>query len=64
MKTTVVNGVLSSYELYLVIYLGSTRDGVLDRAATISCGSDAVMDQVSGRIITPLPHGIAQPRVI
>ncbi len=31
-----------------------------DRAATISCGSDAVTDPVTGRIITPLPHDIAQ----
>jgi hypothetical protein len=37
-------------------YLG----GVFDRAATISCGSDTVMDPVTGRIITPLPHDIAQ----
>ncbi len=37
-------------------YLG----GVFDRAATISCGSDAVTDPVTGRIITPLPHNIAQ----
>ena len=37
-------------------YLG----GVFDRAAMISCGSDAVTDPVTGRIITPLPHDIAQ----
>jgi hypothetical protein len=37
-------------------YLG----GVFDRAATISFGSDAVTDPISGRIITPLPHDIAQ----
>jgi hypothetical protein len=37
-------------------YLG----GVLDRASAISCGSDAVTDPVTGRIITPLPHDIAQ----
>jgi hypothetical protein len=39
-------------------YLG----GVFDRAATISCGSDAVTDPVTGtgRIITLLPHDIAQ----
>ncbi len=37
-------------------YLG----GVFDRAATISCGSDAVTDLVTGWIITPLPHNIAQ----
>ncbi len=37
-------------------YLG----GVFDRAATISCGSDAVTDLVTGQIITPLPHDIAQ----
>jgi len=34
--------------------------GVFDRAATILCGSDAVMDPVTGWIITPLPHNIAQ----
>ena len=34
--------------------------GVFDRAAMILCGSDAVTDPVLGRIITPLPHGIAQ----
>jgi hypothetical protein len=32
-------------------YLG----GVFDRAAMILCGSDAVTDPVTGRIITPLP---------
>jgi hypothetical protein len=37
-------------------YLG----GVLDRVSMISCGSDAVTDPVTGRIITPLPHDIAQ----
>ena len=37
-------------------YLG----GVLDRASAISCGSDAVTDPVTGRIITPLPHDVAQ----
>ena len=37
-------------------YLG----GVFDRAAMILCGSDAVTDPVTGRIITPLPHDIAQ----
>ncbi len=37
-------------------YLG----GVLDRASTILCGSDAVTCPVTGRIITPLPHDIAQ----
>jgi hypothetical protein len=40
----------------LLSYLG----GVFDRVATILCGSDAVMDPVTGRIITPLPHNIAQ----
>ncbi len=30
----------------------SNLGGVFDRAATISCGSDAVMDPVTGRIIT------------
>jgi len=59
MKTTVVNGVLISYKLMLTIYLG-TRDGVLDRVTTISFGSDAVTDLVLGRIITPLPHSMAQ----
>ena len=39
----------------LLSYLG----GVFDRAATISCGSDAVTDPVTGWIITPLPHDIA-----
>jgi hypothetical protein len=34
--------------------------GAFDRAATILCGSDAVTDPVAGRIITPLPHNIAQ----
>jgi hypothetical protein len=38
----------------------SYLDGVFDPAATILCGSDAVMDPVTGRIITPLPHNIAQ----
>jgi hypothetical protein len=37
-------------------YLG----GVFDRAATILCGSDAVIDPVTGQIITPLPHNIVQ----
>ena len=40
----------------LLSYLG----GVLYHAAMISCGSDAVTDLVTGRIITPLPHDIAQ----
>ncbi len=34
--------------------------GMFDRAATISCGSDAVTDPVTGWIITPLPHNIVQ----
>ncbi len=38
----------------------SYLDGVLDRVSTISCGSDAVTCPVTGRIITPLPHDIAQ----
>ena len=38
----------------------SYLDGVFDPAATILCGSDAVMDPVTGRIITPLPHNIVQ----
>ena len=38
----------------------SYLDGVFDRASMISCGSDAVTDPVTGRIITPLPHDIAQ----
>jgi hypothetical protein len=42
--------------LCLLSYLG----GVLDRASAISCGSDAVTCLVTGRIITPLPHNIAQ----
>jgi hypothetical protein len=37
-------------------YIGS----VLDRASAISCGSDAVTCPVTGRIITPLQHDIAQ----
>jgi hypothetical protein len=37
-------------------YLG----GVLGRESAISCGSDAVTDPVTGWIITPLPHDIAQ----
>jgi hypothetical protein len=37
-------------------YLG----GVFNCAATISCGSDAVTDPVTGWIITPLPQNIAQ----
>jgi hypothetical protein len=41
MKTAVVKGVLTSYELMLAIYL-VTCDGVLDRMATILCGPDAV----------------------
>ena len=56
MKTTVVNGVLTSYELMLANYLG----GVLYRAVTILCGSDTVTDPVMGQIITPLPHNITQ----
>jgi len=40
----------------LLSYLG----GVLHRASAISCGSDAVTCPVTGRIITPLPHDIAQ----
>ncbi len=40
----------------LLSYLG----GVFDHAATILCGSDAVTDLVTGRIITPLPHNFAQ----
>ncbi len=38
----------------------SYLDGVLDRASTISCGSDTVTCPGMGRIITPLPHDIAQ----
>ncbi len=33
---------------------------MFDCAATISCGSDAVTDPVTGWIITPLPHDIVQ----
>jgi hypothetical protein len=40
----------------LLSYLG----GVFDCTATILCGSDAVTDPVTGRIITPLSHDIAQ----
>ncbi len=40
----------------LLSYLG----GVFNRVATIPCGSDAVTDLVTGWIITPLPHNIAQ----
>ncbi len=42
--------------LCLLSYLG----GVLDCASAISCGSDAVTCPVTGWIITPLPHDIAQ----
>ena len=56
MKTTLVNGVFLSYELTLATYLG----GVLYCAVTISCGSETVIDPVTGRIITPLPHNTAQ----
>jgi hypothetical protein len=38
----------------------SCLGGVLNRASVISCGSDAVTCPVMGRIITPLPHDIAQ----
>ncbi len=41
MKTTVVKGVLTSYELMFAIL-----------SATILCGSDAVKDPVTGQIIT------------
>jgi hypothetical protein len=34
--------------------------GVLDCVSAISCGPDAVTCPVTGRIITPLPHDIAQ----
>jgi hypothetical protein len=51
MKTTVVKGVLTSYELMLAI---------LFRWRVRSCGSDAVTDPVTGWIIPPLPHNIAQ----
>ncbi len=47
MKTTVVKGVLTSYELMLAILF---RWRVLC-ATTILCGSDAVTDPVTGRII-------------
>ncbi len=40
----------------LLSYLG----GMLDRAATISCSSDAAMNPVTGQIITPLLHNIVQ----
>ncbi len=33
---------------------------MLNRASTISCGSDAVTCPVTGWIITPLPHDIVQ----
>ncbi len=48
MKTTVVKGVLTSYELMLATYLG----WVLYCAVTILCGSDTVPDLVTGWIIT------------
>ena len=38
----------------------SNLGGVFDRVATILVGPDAVTDPVTGRIITPLPHDIAQ----
>ncbi len=40
----------------MLSYLG----GMLDRASAILCGSDAVTCPVTGQIITPLPHDIAQ----
>jgi hypothetical protein len=40
----------------LLSYLG----GVFNCAATISCGFDTVTDPVTGWIIAPLPHNIAQ----
>ena len=58
MKTTVVKGLLTSYELVLASQY--SLGGVFDPAAMILCGSDAVMDPVTGWIITPLPHNIAQ----
>ncbi len=49
MKTTVVKGVLTSYELMLASQ--SFLGGVFDRAATISCCSDEVTGPVTGQII-------------
>ena len=57
MKTTVVEGLLTSYELVLAILFVRWR---ARSCIAISCGSDAVTCQVTGRIITPLPHNIAQ----
>jgi len=38
----------------------SSLSDVFDHASMISCGSDAVTDPVTVRIITPLPNDIAQ----
>ena len=58
MKTSIVKAVLTSYLMSScsLSYLG----GVFDCAATISRGSDAVIDPVTGQIITLLPNDIAQ----
>ena len=57
MKTTVVQGVLTSYELMLAILF---RGGVSNHVATISCGSDAVTNPVTGRrIISGYQGGMA-----
>ena len=47
MMTTVVDDVLTSYELMVAIYLGN-HDGMFDHAAMILCDSDTVMDPVFG----------------
>ena len=58
MKTTVVNGVLPSYDLMLATYLG----GVVYRAVTILCGSDTVTDPVTGWIISGREQDPGSPR--
>ena len=60
MKTTVVNGVLTSYELMLAIYL-DTLDRVLDRAARTLFGSDAAADLVLSSVIIVLVHPLSSP---
>jgi len=56
MKTTVVEGVLTSYELVLsILFRWRARSCIRDIV-----WPDAVTCLVTGRIITPLPHDIAQ----
>ena len=58
MKTTVVKGVLTSYELMLAILFR----WCVRCATTILCGSDAVTDPVTGRIILNYTHSICRRR--